>query len=171
MSQQTSPDQAGPPEVAASRRVVLTGVGAAALAVLTGCATYDASAPAGGAGAAQPPSGRVDDTGSPDGTDPSADSGASDPVAKTADIPVGGGTVIDRQKIVITQPKKGTFKAFTAVCTHQGCVVADVSGGTINCPCHGSKFHVADGSVANGPASRPLREIDIKVDGTGIVLA
>jgi len=73
--------------------------------------------------------------------------------------------------MVITQPKAGTIKAFTAVCTHQGCVVADVSNGTINCPCHGSRFKVADGSVANGPATRGLRQISVTVDGADIKLA
>ena len=70
---------------------------------------------------------------------------------------------------MITQPQAGSFKAFTAVCTHQGCIVSTVSGGTINCPCHGSKFSIKDGSVVNGPATRPLAPIAIKVEGTSIV--
>ena len=76
--------------------------------------------------------------------------------------------VIEKSRVVVTQPQKGTFKCFTAVCTHQGCVVADVKNGTINCPCHGSAFKIADGSVANGPATRALRAVDIKVAGTDI---
>jgi len=167
MSQQPSLEESGTPDPGASRRVVLTGVGVAALAVLTGCATYDSSG-----GSDTPPAGGSTSAADPDpGTSSDAGGGGGDPLAQTADIPVGGGTVLDRQKIVITQPKAGTFKAFTAICTHQGCVVEEVKGGTINCPCHGSKFKVADGSVANGPAARPLREISIKVDGTGIALA
>lgn len=162
MSLQPSPDEAAPGEIAATRRVVLAGVGATALVVLAGCATYDSSgggAPAGGA---------------PSDTDPTAadDPGETPaPVAQVADVPVGGGKILARQRMVITQPTAGTFKAFTAVCTHQGCLVGDVKGGTINCPCHGSSFHIADGSVANGPAVRPLRAIDITVDGGSIQLA
>ena len=72
---------------------------------------------------------------------------------------------------MITQPEAGTFKAFTAVCTHAGCIVNTVSGGTINCPCHGSKFSIKDGSVVNGPATSPLTPIAIKVEGTSIVQA
>ena len=86
-------------------------------------------------------------------------------------IPVGGGKVVSAKQIVITQPTAGTFKAFTAVCTHQGCTVATVAGGTIDCPCHGSKFSVANGSVVNGPAISPLTPVSIKVQGTSIIQA
>ena len=92
-------------------------------------------------------------------------------LAGTADIPVGGGKILAAKKIVITQPKAGSFDAFTAVCTHQGCIVNSVSGGTINCPCHGSKFSIANGSVVNGPAPSPLAPVSIEVQGTSIVQA
>jgi Rieske Fe-S protein len=92
-------------------------------------------------------------------------------LAKTTDIPVGGGKVFKDQKVVVTQPTAGDFKAFSAVCTHQGCTVGSVSNGTINCPCHGSKFKVGDGSVAHGPASDPLPSQSITVTGTNITLA
>jgi len=91
-------------------------------------------------------------------------------LAATGDIPVGGGTVFENEQVVITQPVAGDFKAFSAVCTHQGCVVADVSGGTINCACHGSKFGL-DGAVANGPATTPLPSRAVKVSGDQISLA
>ena len=70
--------------------------------------------------------------------------------------------------IVITQPQTGSFRAFTAICTHQGCIVSSVSNGTINCPCHGSKYSIKDGSVVHGPAPSPLAAIAIKVEGTSI---
>jgi Rieske Fe-S protein len=92
-------------------------------------------------------------------------------LAKTSEIPVGGGKIFKDEKVVVTQPKEGEFKAFSDICTHQGCQVTSVSGGTINCPCHGSKFHIADGSVANPPANKPLPEKQIKVSGDSIQLA
>ncbi|WP_225822208.1 Rieske (2Fe-2S) protein [Streptomyces naphthomycinicus] len=92
-------------------------------------------------------------------------------LATTSDIPEGGGKVFKEQKIVVTQPKKGDFKAFSAICTHQGCTVNRVADGTIDCPCHGSRFHIADGSVAHGPATRPLPEESITVEGNTIHLA
>ena len=92
-------------------------------------------------------------------------------LASTSQVPVGGGTILTAKKIVITQPQSGTFKAFTAVCTHAGCTVGSVSGGTINCPCHGSRFNIANGAVVNGPAASPLAPVNIKVQGTSIVQA
>ena len=88
----------------------------------------------------------------------------------TADIPVGGGRILADQQVVITQPTAGTFMAFTAVCTHRGCVVASVADGTIVCPCHGSKFSITDGSVTGGPAPAPLAPVPITVSGSTITL-
>ncbi|MDO0916050.1 Rieske (2Fe-2S) protein [Streptomyces sp. DT2A-34] len=88
----------------------------------------------------------------------------------TADVPVGGGTILKDEKVVVTQPKSGEFKAFSAICTHQRCTVGSVSDGTINCPCHGSKFNITDGSVANPPATKPLPEKKITVEGNSIRL-
>jgi Rieske Fe-S protein len=89
------------------------------------------------------------------------------PIAKTSDVPVGSGVIVD--DVVVTQPSEGMFKGFSATCTHLGCTVATVADGTINCPCHGSKFNL-DGSVAQGPAARPLDTKNISVQGDSIVL-
>ena len=158
-----------------TRRAVLIGAGATCAAMLTGCTTYDAnnggfvgqtSAPASSASAAAAASG----AGAASGTGSAAGgAAAANALTTTAQVPDGGGEIIDGKNIVVTQPEAGSFKAFTAVCTHQGCIVSTVSGGTINCPCHGSKFSIKDGSVVNGPATRPLAAIAIKVEGTSIV--
>ena len=96
-----------------------------------------------------------------------ASSALKEAVSK-ATVPVGGGKVLADQKVVITQPTQGDFKAFTAVCTHQGCIVSDVSGGTINCACHGSKFDIATGDVKQGPATQPLPRKTVSVTQDGI---
>jgi Rieske Fe-S protein len=70
----------------------------------------------------------------------------------------------------VTQPSEGEFKGFSAICTHAGCTLNKVADGTIDCPCHGSKFHL-DGSVAHGPAAKPLESADVTVQGDSIVLA
>ncbi|MEU4928811.1 Rieske (2Fe-2S) protein [Streptomyces yokosukanensis] len=97
-------------------------------------------------------------------------SGTGEDLGSTSDVPEGGGKVFKEQKVVVTQPKKGDFKAFSAICTHEGCTVNVVANGTIDCPCHGSKFHIADGSVAHGPATRPLPTKSIKVEKNSIRL-
>jgi len=89
---------------------------------------------------------------------------------KTADVPVGGGVVLADPKVVVTQPTAGTFKAFSAVCTHQGCVVASVSSGTITCPCHGSTFSATDGSVQGGPAPAALKTLAVAVNGADLTV-
>jgi Rieske Fe-S protein len=87
-----------------------------------------------------------------------------------AEIPVGGGKVFAAAKVVVTQPVKGQFKAFSAVCTHVGCVCNAVAGGTINCPCHGAKFKISDGAVVAGPATSPLPAQTIAISGGHILL-
>jgi len=73
-------------------------------------------------------------------------------------------------KVVVTQPAPGTFKAFSAICTHRGCTVNKVADGTIDCPCHGSKYAIADGSVVNGPAQRSLAGREVTVSGDALYL-
>jgi nitrite reductase/ring-hydroxylating ferredoxin subunit len=112
------------------------------------------------------------DDGDGNGSSPSTPVGtAGQELARTSDIPVGGGKIFKEEQVVVTQPEQGRFRAFSAICTHQRCVVASVSGGTINCACHGSKFRIADGSVAHGPATRPLPAEEVSVQGGSIRLA
>lgn len=82
----------------------------------------------------------------------------------TADVPVGGGVVLAKRELVVTQPRAGRFRCFTAVCTHKGCLVGSVADGTISCPCHGSRFSATDGSVQGGPASSGLEEVPVVVE-------
>jgi len=88
----------------------------------------------------------------------------------TSEVPVGGGMIFTSQKVVVTQPTAGTFKAFSSICTHQQCQVNKVQNGQIQCPCHGSKYSVADGSVVGGPAPAPLPAANVSVSGTNLVL-
>ena len=97
------------------------------------------------------------------------DGGSADVLTSAADVPVGGGVILEDADTVVTQPTKGTFAGFSAHCTHQGCVLANVAGGTINCTCHGSKFSITDGSVVNGPATSPLPKVTVKAEGSDIV--
>lgn len=139
-----------------TRRTVLATGAAGTAALLMGCGEYG------------------DDNGSDSVEEASpgdAGTGGGEELARTADIPVGGGRIFKDRKVVVTQPEEGDFKAFSAVCTHQGCIVSSVSDETINCACHGSKFKIADGAVARGPATRPLPAEEITVSGNSIQLA
>jgi nitrite reductase/ring-hydroxylating ferredoxin subunit len=112
----------------------------------------------------------------PDSSTPSAGTSTSGrpttpALAKVTDIPEGGGKIFGDENVVVTQPTAGEFKAFDATCTHQGCIVAKVSDGEINCTCHGSKFSIEDGSVDGGPARAPLSKVGITVTDGEIFLS
>jgi Rieske Fe-S protein len=98
-------------------------------------------------------------------------SGSSTALGTTSEIPVGGGKIFTSEKVVVTQPTKGEFKGFSAICTHMGCTVDKVADGTIDCPCHGSKYSVTDAHVVHGPAPKPLPAKNIKVANGKITLA
>ncbi|WP_329215898.1 Rieske (2Fe-2S) protein [Streptomyces sp. NBC_01485] len=136
----------------ATRRTVLLATGGAAAALTAACSNYG-------------------DSNSSSSSSEKSSAAAGRELAKTTDIPVGGGKIFADEKVVVTQPTKDDFKAFSAICTHMGCTVAKVADGTIDCPCHGSKYHIADGSVAHGPAPKPLPAEQITVAGGVIKLA
>jgi Rieske Fe-S protein len=133
-----------PPGSALSRRQLLVraGLSAAALGSLAAC---------GGGGSSAPPA-------------------AGGPVsAPTTDIPVGGGKIFADAKTVVTQPAAGEYKAFSSICTHAQCPVAEVTT-TINCNCHGSKFSITDGSVVSGPAPTGLPAKTATVSGSTVTV-
>lgn len=150
-----------------SRRHALAGAGLAGigLPLLAGCGDEGGTGRTG-----------ADRTPTPDAPseEPSADEPATqepDPVeglVAAADVPVGGGLVLADAKVVVTQPERGDFHAFGATCTHMGCTVGSVTD-TINCPCHGSQFDLADGSVVGGPAPSPLPPVEVTVEGGQVI--
>jgi Rieske Fe-S protein len=134
----------------------LTGAGAAALGA---CAEASSGSPSATPAAAE--------TSTP--TSPTAAATSSKPSASTAKapegpsvatskVPVGSGVILENANYVVTQPSKGKYKAFSKICTHQGCPVASVANGVIHCNCHGSEYSIKDGSVTNPPAPKPLAE-------------
>nr|SBO98234.1 iron sulphur protein [Nonomuraea gerenzanensis] len=92
-------------------------------------------------------------------------------LAKTADVPVGGGKLIEDLRVVVTQPTQGVFKAFSSACTHKGCQVSTPRDNVIRCACHGSEFATDSGKALKGPATAPLASFVVKVEGDGIVVA
>ena len=156
----------------ATRRGVLAGVGLVGLAsAITACgagtssstpAAGNAATTTGGAGTAAPASSAA--------AGGASSSTAANALAATSEIPVGSGMIFPGPQVVVTQPTAGEFKAFSAVCTHMGCIVNQISNGTIDCPCHGSQYSITTGDVVTGPAPRPLPAKQIKVSGGSIFL-
>jgi Rieske Fe-S protein len=143
-----------------TRRAVLGGVAAVgAGAILAACGSDEPKSSGGGG----------NETSGDGGS--SGDSGGGGALATTDEIPVGGGTVFQKEKIVVTQPKEGEFKAFTAICTHQGCTVGAVNGDTIQCNCHGSQYNAADGKVKKGPAPKALAPKKVTVEGDKLIVS
>jgi Rieske Fe-S protein len=145
-------------EFPVSRQKVLLGAGLGLVtAVVAACSTYGKKTEAASESATTTAAPTAGGTATP----------AAKSIAKTADVPVGSGVIVN--DIVVTQPSAGVFKGFSAKCTHKGCMVDKVADGTIDCPCHGSKFNL-DGTVAKGPADKPLAAENISVQGDSIVL-
>jgi Rieske Fe-S protein len=136
----------------------LTGAGAAALSA---CAEQSGGSPS-TAPAASETSAPTTPSPTADTTSPkpsaSTAKGPTGPSVATSKVPVGGGVILENADYVVTQPSKGTYKAFSKICTHQGCPVASITGGVIHCDCHGSEYSIEDGSVTNPPAPKPLAE-------------
>ncbi|MGP4048594.1 Rieske (2Fe-2S) protein [Streptomyces sp. 2A115] len=144
------------PAPALCRRTLLAALGGAGIAAtLTACGGSDDSS-----------------SGSSGSSDSSSSSGSSsgEALAKTSDIPEGGGKVFADQSVVVTQPTAGEFKAFSTTCPHQKQKVNSVDNGLITCPAHGSQFSVTDGSVEKGPATSGLTAAKVMVDGDSIML-
>jgi len=169
-TRRTDPDQ--PVGTPLSRRGLMRG---AATVCVVGVAGATLAACGGSSGAADSSSGGGGGGGgSSSSADPKSPGGSGGgTTVPTSEVPVGGGEIVKvgGKPVVVAQPKKGDFTAFSAICTHMGCTVNPPKGGTITCPCHGSQYSAEDGSVQGGPAPSPLPKVKAAVSGGTITLA
>jgi Rieske Fe-S protein len=143
MSQDLEVQESGPDRRSLMKAAALVAVPVAGVGTVAACSSDGSGKPAGGGSAGS----------------------TSVPAAS---VPVGGGFVDTDKLVVVTQPAAGTYKAFAAVCTHQGCTVKEVANNQIHCPCHGSIFSAQDGSVLTGPATSPLSPMTATVNGADV---
>jgi cytochrome b6-f complex iron-sulfur subunit len=81
-----------------------------------------------------------------------------------SDYPVGTRKVVADGQAMLMSTEEG-FRAVSLVCPHLGCIV-NMTGEGFRCPCHGSRYWT-DGSLRNGPASRPLADLKVEVNQKG----
>lgn len=144
-----------------SRRTALAITGAGlSVPALAACGS------SGNGASSAPPTGATTSAGAP-----SSSGAAGADLGPASAVPAGGGKIYAQQNVVVTQPTAGTFKAFSATCTHRGCQVASVAGGHIHCPCHGSSYSITDGSVVGGPAPAPLAEMHVTDQGGNLIVS
>jgi Rieske Fe-S protein len=158
------------PALAVRRRTVLRAAGLLALtgggaAALASCSPQTETGAPPATPAAETASPQASPSPTPDATSskPSGARAPNGPSVATSQVPVGGGVILEDADYVVTQPSKGDYKAFSKICTHQGCPVASVNNGIIHCNCHGSEYSIEDGSVTNPPATKPLAEAETTV--------
>jgi Rieske Fe-S protein len=143
-----------------SRRALIAGAGAVSLTgVLAACGGDD------------PPPGTTGPTGAAPTTGGVKPPTSQGPLTTKSKIPVGSAVSFGADGVIVAQPTAGKFVGFSAICTHQGCVLINIQGDKINCGCHQSQFSAKDGRVLNGPANRSLEKVDLKIEGESISIA
>lgn len=76
------------------------------------------------------------------------------------------GSSVYKDGIIIARLSSASFTALSQACTHQGTTVQyEQSNNRMHCPLHGSNYKT-DGSVINGPATRPLQKYNTSLSGT-----
>jgi cytochrome b6-f complex iron-sulfur subunit len=87
-------------------------------------------------------------------------------------LPAGSGAIVAvGSKPAVVVNTAGGVKAYSAICTHLGCIVAwDGAANTIVCPCHDGRFNPATGAVVSGPPPAPLPPLTAVVEGNDIYI-
>lgn len=141
-----TPEAVRPSRRAFIRHAALAGGGTAAAMLLTACTNEG-------------------------GSDSESPSESAAPVTfPAAEVPVGGGVVLAEHELVVTQPEAGSYLAFSAICTHQGCMLTSVEDRGAFCGCHSSYFDITDGMPVAGPAQAPLPSVAVTLSGDTLTI-
>ncbi|MEV5984242.1 Rieske (2Fe-2S) protein [Streptomyces sp. NPDC052051] len=79
------------------------------------------------------------------------------------EVPKGGAKLYEDANVVVSRAADGSLKAYSTICTHGGCPINKLSGTTLVCPCHHSRFEATTGKVLQTPATVPLTELTVAV--------
>jgi cytochrome b6-f complex iron-sulfur subunit len=88
------------------------------------------------------------------------------------EIPDGGAKFFEFEGLaaVLVKQKGGGVAAFSAVCSHLGCIVQwQQAQNQFLCPCHGGQFS-SDGNVLGGPPPKPLTKLPFTVNGDSVTI-
>ncbi|MCL7454659.1 MAG: Rieske (2Fe-2S) protein, partial [Anaerolineae bacterium] len=83
------------------------------------------------------------------------------------EFPLDSGKVVSvaNKPVIVVNSEAGGLKAFSAVCTHLGCIVYwHKERQVIQSPCHDGRFNPLNGNVIMGPPPRPIAEFRLEVD-------
>lgn len=142
--------------VIARRTALVAGLGGAGALALAACGSS-------GGSTATPPAGGG-------ATSASGGSSGSGGIAALDSIKVGSSidAKLNGNPVLVSRPSADTAACFSAICTHQGCIV-EAAGNQFHCPCHGSVYNAMTGAVIQGPAPRPLAKIPVRIQKGEIV--
>ncbi len=94
-------------------------------------------------------------------------------VGSVKDLPVGQAKVlpVNDKPVIVVNTAQCDIKAFSAICTHLGCVVEwNQSKQYIMCPCHDGRFNPTTGAVISGPPPAPLPPVKVVVENDQIMV-
>ena len=94
-------------------------------------------------------------------------------VARIGEIPVGGVKLFQYppgEQCIMVRTSDDTYVAYSQKCTHLSCAVFySRENKRIECPCHQGYFSVENGSVLQGPPTRPLPHVVLRRDGSELI--
>jgi Rieske Fe-S protein len=103
-----------------------------------------------------------------------AASAAPQVIARAGEIPVGGVKVFQfptrEEQCLLVRTGEDSYVAYSQKCTHLSCaVIYSAANNRLECPCHNGYFSTKDGSVLQGPPTRPLPRVVLERRGNDLI--